>query len=185
MSTLTVPTGTKPKPLTGEDEIAFECLKCGGTGFFCMGTENGRPFSLTGFDCYPCAGTGWMVESVEKHEARERRQARAEAKADEEREERALARAMEMAEIDGIIENLLPRAVAIYGELKQSTDAQVNVGEFILRAKQFVEDQTRGEDVRCGNRQLAGKMFRRAIAGRSDTPETAVTVPWRFAAGQD
>ena len=37
------------------------CLKCNGTGFYCMGTENGKPYSHTGFECYPCHGTGWKL----------------------------------------------------------------------------------------------------------------------------
>ena len=40
---------------------AEPCWKCSGTGFYCMGTENGKPYSLTGFDCHPCNGTGYKV----------------------------------------------------------------------------------------------------------------------------
>lgn len=46
------------KPQPSENHRA--CSKCGGTGFYCMGLENGNPFSRTGFVCYPCNGTGWI-----------------------------------------------------------------------------------------------------------------------------
>ena len=35
-----------------------KCLKCGGTGRWCLGIINGKPFSNTGFDCWSCDGTG-------------------------------------------------------------------------------------------------------------------------------
>ena len=55
------PTSPKPMPEVDEFHTAHECSKCGGTGFYCMGVENGRPYSRTGFRCYGCGGTGWKV----------------------------------------------------------------------------------------------------------------------------
>lgn len=61
---LAVPTTKLPKPsYDTETEVCQECYKCGGTGFYCMGIENGKPYSHTGFDCFPCGGTGWIVKS--------------------------------------------------------------------------------------------------------------------------
>ena len=37
------------------------CPNCGGTGFYCMGVENGQPYSRTGFSCFKCSGTGWIT----------------------------------------------------------------------------------------------------------------------------
>ena len=42
------------------------CNKCGGTGFYCMGTINDQPYSHTGFDCHPCHGTGWKLPKGQK-----------------------------------------------------------------------------------------------------------------------
>lgn len=50
-----------PKPEAPEGYTVVMCWKCSGTGFFCMGTNNGKPYSLTGFDCWPCNGTGWRT----------------------------------------------------------------------------------------------------------------------------
>ena len=44
------------------------CSKCNGTGKYCMGIENGRPYSRTGFTCYPCHGTGYVgTKSKKQH----------------------------------------------------------------------------------------------------------------------
>lgn len=39
--------------------VAKPCGKCSETGFYCMGVNNGRPYSSTGFDCFSCNGTGY------------------------------------------------------------------------------------------------------------------------------
>ncbi len=66
---LAVPTTKLPKPTyDAETEVCQECYKCGGTGFYCMGIENGKPYSHTGFDCFPCGGTGWIVKSKKSAE---------------------------------------------------------------------------------------------------------------------
>jgi DnaJ-class molecular chaperone len=37
------------------------CPKCEGSGLYCMGTLDGRPFSPTGTTCWKCNGTGRIV----------------------------------------------------------------------------------------------------------------------------
>lgn len=77
-----------PKP-TGlpSNEAAVLCSKCDGTGFYCMGTRNGVPYSKTGFDCYTCGATGWKilsaayVKGLETRAANEAKKAKAEADA--------------------------------------------------------------------------------------------------------
>lgn len=53
-------------------------------------------------------------------------------------EESALERAVEMTEINQILPDLLPRAIRIYDELKEGSDIKGHVGEFILRARQYL-----------------------------------------------
>lgn len=47
----------KPQPSPNH----YACGKCFGTGFYCMGIHNGKPYSHTGFTCYPCGGAGWLL----------------------------------------------------------------------------------------------------------------------------
>ena len=49
----------KPQPSANH----YACGKCFGTGFYCMGTLNGKPYSHTGFTCYPCGGAGWFLST--------------------------------------------------------------------------------------------------------------------------
>jgi len=42
------------------------CSSCGGTGFYCMGVENGRPYSRTGFNCFRCDGSGWVTPKARR-----------------------------------------------------------------------------------------------------------------------
>jgi len=56
-------------PTLSSDQTAVLCSKCGGTGFYCMGTLNGSPFSTTGFTCFPCNGTGWIIKSKRRKKA--------------------------------------------------------------------------------------------------------------------
>ena len=81
---------------------ADPCWKCSGTGFFCMGTNNGSPYSLTGFDCYPCGATGYKIiryrdygktpEQIAKRDAaNEKRRATKAAKVEAERDAKAEA----------------------------------------------------------------------------------------------
>lgn len=58
---MAIPREPKPKPQVDDDHSAHLCGKCNGTGFYCMGMLDGRPYSRTGFTCHPCAGTGWRV----------------------------------------------------------------------------------------------------------------------------
>lgn len=51
----------KPAPKVDENHVAVPCRKCNGTGKFCRGMLDGRPFSFTGFDCWTCRGSGWFI----------------------------------------------------------------------------------------------------------------------------
>jgi len=81
-----------PKPTNIDaDHAATPCDKCAGTGFYCMGTENGRPYSQTGFTCYPCDGTGWKILTAAYVKRLEREDAKAAEKAAEIKAEQAKA----------------------------------------------------------------------------------------------
>ena len=58
---MAIPTTPKPQPQADDDHTVHMCGKCNGTGFYCMGTLNDKPYSRTGFQCHPCGGTGWRV----------------------------------------------------------------------------------------------------------------------------
>lgn len=54
----------KPQPAAPEGMEAVPCWKCNGTGFYCMGTVNGVPYSYTGYVCFPCGGEGWRYRKT-------------------------------------------------------------------------------------------------------------------------
>ena len=57
-------TNVRPQPkINSEYQTVHECLKCAGTGFFCLGVLDGVPYSNTGFDCHKCGGQGWIVRN--------------------------------------------------------------------------------------------------------------------------
>ncbi len=59
---MSVPTKIKPQPkYDASTHKCMPCTKCGGTGFYCMGTLDGQPYSYTGFACRPCGGRGWKL----------------------------------------------------------------------------------------------------------------------------
>jgi len=57
-----------PVPTLDDKHEAVPCMKCSGTGFFCLGILNGQPYSNTGFTCWRCNGTGYFIHTkkVEK-----------------------------------------------------------------------------------------------------------------------
>jgi hypothetical protein len=57
-----IPATIKRQPAYNQEtHTCRQCNKCGGTGFYCMGVENGRPYSYTGFACRLCGGKGWQI----------------------------------------------------------------------------------------------------------------------------
>ena len=55
---------TKSAPLATSERSVEICTKCYGTGAFCLGLLNGKPYSNTGFTCYRCSGSGYIVKTI-------------------------------------------------------------------------------------------------------------------------
>ena len=61
---MSIPTKIRTQPrYNQETHTCKQCNKCGGTGFYCMGVMDGRPYSYTGFACNKCGGKGWQIRT--------------------------------------------------------------------------------------------------------------------------
>lgn len=54
----------KEKPQAPEGKTAYACPKCGGTGIYCQGVNNGHLVSNTGFTCWTCNGVGYKFRKA-------------------------------------------------------------------------------------------------------------------------
>ena len=54
----------KEKPQAPEGMAVYSCPKCGGTGVYCQGVNNGQLVSNTGFTCWTCNGAGYKFRKA-------------------------------------------------------------------------------------------------------------------------